>query len=80
LFKFYKKVELSKRIKKLYIYGTVKEVEFLNGVWSIKFLDLVELLKVAPEHMYQQRVNNTKGNAKVSFVLDLRNNAFERLI
>lgn len=59
---------------------TTKEVEFLNGVWSIKFIDLIELLKVSPEHFYQQRVNDTKGNAKGSFVLDIRNQAFERLI
>ncbi|MFN3967750.1 hypothetical protein [Flavobacterium sp.] len=60
--------------------STIKEVEFLNGVWSIKFIDLVELLKVAPEHFYQQRVNDTKGNAKGSFVLDIRNPSFKRVI
>lgn len=60
--------------------NTTKEVDFLDGVWSIKFVDLVELLKNAPEHSYQQRVNDTKGNAKGSFVLDIRNPAFTRLI
>lgn len=60
--------------------STIKEVEFLNGVWSIPFVELVELLKVAPEHMYQQRVNDTKGNAKGSFVLDIRNPKFTKVI
>jgi hypothetical protein len=59
---------------------TTKEVDFLDGVWSIKFVDLVELLKIAPEHLYQQRVDDTKGNAKGSFVLDIRNTAFTRVI
>lgn len=56
-----------------------REVDFLNGVWSINFLELVNLLKLAPEHTYQQRVNDTKGNAKGSFVLDIRNEAFKKL-
>ena len=60
--------------------STVKEVQFIEGVWSIKFLDLVELLKVAPEHFYQQRVNDVKGNAKGSFVLDIRNEKFKKVV
>jgi hypothetical protein len=60
--------------------NTIKEVDFLDGVWSIKFVDLIGLLKVAPEHFYQQRVNDTKGNAKGSFVLDIRNTSFTRII
>jgi len=57
-----------------------QEVEYINGVWSIKFIDLVKLLKIAPEHHYQQRVNDKKGNAKSSFVLNIKNPAFKRLI
>ena len=57
-----------------------QEVKYINGVWSIKFIDLVELLKVAPEHHYQQRVSDKKGNAKSSFVLDIRNPNFNKLI
>ncbi|WP_289659368.1 hypothetical protein [Flavobacterium panacagri] len=60
--------------------NTIKEVDFLDGVWSIKFIDLVELLKDAPKHSYQQRVDDTIGNAKDSFVLDIRNPAFTRVI
>ncbi|MCK8142480.1 hypothetical protein MW871_11310 [Flavobacterium sp. I-SCBP12n] len=60
--------------------NTKKEVEFINGVWSINFLDLVELLKVAPEHIYQQRIDDKKGNAKGSFVLDIRNPSFSKVV
>jgi hypothetical protein len=56
-----------------------QEVKYINGVWSIKFIDLVELLKVAPEHHYQQRITDKKGNAKSSFVLDIRHPAFNKL-
>lgn len=59
---------------------TIKEVEFLNGVWRIDFLELVEILKTAQSHTYQQRVNDVKGNAKDSFVLDVRNSKFVRVI
>ncbi|WP_422083410.1 hypothetical protein [Ulvibacterium sp.] len=55
-------------------------VGYINGVWRIPFKNLVELLKVAPEHSYQQRKNDNKGNAKSSFVLDIRNALFERII
>ena len=58
----------------------VNEVEFVSGVWRIAFKDLVELLKEAPEHHYQMRVDDKKGNAKSSFVLDIRNSAFTRVI
>lgn len=55
-------------------------VEYINGVWKISFVELVELLKKAPKHNYQQRVNDTKGNAKTSFVLDIRNPSFKRVV
>lgn len=55
-------------------------VEYINGVWRIPFIDLISLLKVAPEHSYQQRTNDKKGNAKSSFVLDIRNPLFTKVI
>ncbi|WP_286760617.1 hypothetical protein [Salegentibacter sp. UBA1130] len=53
-----------------------KEVEYLNGVYKISFKDLIPFLKKSKEHSYQQRVNDRKGNAKSSFVLDLRDESF----
>ncbi|GAA0735902.1 hypothetical protein GCM10009431_01220 [Gaetbulibacter jejuensis] len=58
----------------------VNEVEYVNGVWRIKFSDLKKVLSVAPLHSYQQRKYDTRGNAKSSFVLDIRHEFFERLL
>ena len=57
-----------------------QEVEYINGVFKIPFRHLVEILKKAPLHKYQQRVNDKKGNAKSSYVLDIRDKHFERVI
>ena len=56
-----------------------KEVEYIEGVWSITFADLLVLLRVAPEHYYRQRVADKTGNAKSSFILDVRNPAFNKV-
>lgn len=56
------------------------EVEYINGVWKINFNDLLELIKIAPLHEYQQRQNDKLGNAKSSFVLDIRNPSFTKVI
>lgn len=58
----------------------MQEVAYISGVWKITFKDLVELIKKAPEHAYQQRVKDKKGNAKSSFVLDIRDPLFEKVI
>lgn len=55
-------------------------VEYVNGVWRIPFRQLMPLLKTAPEHRYQQRKNDIQGNAKSSFVLDIGNPLFKKLI
>jgi hypothetical protein len=57
-----------------------KEVEYISGVWSIPFQNLVELLKTAPLHSYQQRVDDKKGNARDSFVLDIQEKSFTKVI
>lgn len=57
-----------------------QEVEYINGVFKIPFRYLVEILKNAPLHKYLQRVDDKKGNAKSSFVLDIRDKHFERVI
>lgn len=55
-------------------------VEYIEGVWKIPFPSLLELLKDAPLHHYKQRENDKLGNAKSSFVLDIRNILFEKVI
>ncbi|MEI8007714.1 MAG: hypothetical protein WCI48_16020 [Bacteroidota bacterium] len=51
-------------------------IEPLDGVWKIKMPLLEELLKKAPLHEYQQRVGDKLGNAKSSYVLDIRHDYF----
>jgi hypothetical protein len=64
-----------------FVMGNFKqEVKYVNGVWSIEFIDLVDILKVSPEHTYQQRISDKKGNAKSSFILNLKNPSFNRVI
>ena len=57
-----------------------QEVEYISGVWKIEFQNLVKLLIDAPKHSYQQRRDDKKGNAKVSFVLDIRHSLFKKVI
>jgi len=49
------------------------------GVYRTTFSDLLELLKKSSIHSYQQRINDNKGNARDSYVLDIRNPIFQRL-
>jgi hypothetical protein len=58
----------------------VQEVEYVSGVWHIAFESLIDLLAKSPEHAYQQRKNDKKGNAKTSFILDIRNPLFKKVI
>lgn len=55
------------------------EVDYLNGVYRVPFQKLKEALKDAPKHYYSQRKNDTKGNAKASFLIDLRSEIFENM-
>ncbi|SHK69075.1 hypothetical protein [Epilithonimonas mollis] len=52
----------------------------LQGVWKSEFRDFNKYLSTRLLHYYQQRTDDTKGNAKGSFVCDIRNEAFEKLI
>src|ERR1035437_6119553 len=64
-----------------FIMGSTKvEVEPLTGGWSVDFSIFNEYLKKCPLHSYQQRVDDTKGNAKSSYVCDIRNSIFKRII
>ena len=57
-----------------------QEVEHINGVWKISFQELNKLMDSAPLHEYIQRKDDTKGNARDSYVLDIRNDKFTRVI
>ena len=55
-----------------------QEVEFVSGVWFIPFDKLVDVLSRSKEHSYSQRVHDRRGNAKSSFVFDIRESEFTR--
>jgi hypothetical protein len=55
-------------------------VQPLTGIYMCGFSELKEYLKTLRIHYYRQRVNDTMGNAKGSYVLDIRHRIFKRLI
>lgn len=52
----------------------------MTGVWFIPFSKLDQLLQSAPFHSYYQRRNDEKGNAKGSYVLNLLDKNFTKVI
>ena len=56
------------------------EVNPMEGIWRIRFLDLCKMVEKNYLHEYKQRKNDNRGNAKSSYVLDLNDNSFTRLI
>ncbi|MDO5968278.1 hypothetical protein Q4Q35_00520 [Flavivirga aquimarina] len=60
--------------------GKIIEVKPMTGVWFIPFQKLDKLLESSPFHSYGQRKFDQRGNAKGSYVLNLLNNNFIRLL
>lgn len=60
--------------------NTVVSVEPINGVWQVDFPIFNQYLDKSSLHSYQQRISDTRGNAKSSFVCDIRNAIFKRVI
>ncbi|WP_300667078.1 hypothetical protein [Fluviicola sp.] len=61
------------------IYGKSFQVNPLVGVYRISFKNLLTILDDKKIHKYQQRVGDTKGNARDSYVIDIRNPLFEQI-
>ena len=47
-------------------------VEKQRGIWFLSYEQMIDLVEDAPLHAYQNRIDDTKGNAKDSYILDLR--------
>lgn len=60
--------------------GKQTSVQPMKGVWWTELARIHELIKAAPIHSYRQRVNDTKGNAKASYVFDLRDPHFFKIV
>lgn len=52
--------------------GKSYRCEYLRGVWAVSFDRLNALCSGAPLHDYQQRKDDDLGNAKASYLIDLR--------
>jgi len=55
------------------------DIKPMIGVWKIGFQQLRKLCAASPIHRYQQRINDLRGNAKRSYVLNLFDKAFEKV-
>lgn len=64
---------------KALIDGRTYEVSEYKGIYRISFQALDSILNTAPIHYYKQRENDTKGNARASYLIDIRNSDFEKL-
>lgn len=62
------------------IHGKQFKVNPLKGIFRAPFNEMVKYLGTLRIHYYQQRRNDALGNAKGSYVLDIRNPVFERLL
>ena len=55
------------------------EVNPMDGVWKISFDNIKDIVDDAPLHYYGQRIFDTSGNSKGSYVFDLRHPLFNKL-
>lgn len=62
------------------IHGRPFSVAPLCGVFRVPFWKFFNVLDGAPLHTYGQRRYDHKGNARSSYVVDIRNPAFEQLM
>lgn len=55
-------------------FGEMYKVDYLHGVWHCKLSSIKQFIQEgAPKHGYQRRKNDFRGNAKDSYLLDIRN-------
>lgn len=60
--------------------GASVKVKPMSGIWGINLKNLLPLCKESNLHEYIQRKNDNKGNAKSSYVVDLRSKGFKELL
>lgn len=51
----------------------------LKGIWTTDFPKFEKYLTNCPIHYYRQRINDTQGNARGSYVCDIRNQVFKKV-
>ena len=60
-------------------YGREFRVNYLFGIYRTPFRKLLSLLDRSKVHTYLQRLNDENGNARDSYVFDIRNPIFQQL-
>lgn len=60
--------------------STKVEVKPMEGIWYISYASLEKLVAKAPLHTYIQRIGDTKGNAKGSFVFNLEDPLIKKIL
>lgn len=81
--KFYRDIEIYFWVDWLvtkFVSNVTIEVIPMQGVWKISMTDINTLIKTAPLHYYQQRIWDYSGNNKDSYILDLSDPNFIRVV
>lgn len=73
-------IEYSKKSNHPNYADTHVSVNPMNGVWKVSFKDLDTIIQGSPLHEYQQRINDTQGNARDSYLIDLNDPRIQKLI
>jgi len=62
--------------------STNVRVDPMQGVWSVPLQAVLTMIenKQAPLHVYKDRQNDQRRNAKDSYILDIRHPSFQRVI
>ena len=55
-------------------------VKPMTGVWYAPFMELDKLLNKSPFHYYYRRIHDKIGNAKGSYILNLNNPIFNKVV
>lgn len=82
--KYYPEIDIlyyvNWRAVKVNMNGSIYTVEPHEGIYRIPFSELLTLLRKAPIHNYQRRQNDQQGNARKSYVFDIRNAGIKKLM
>ena len=73
-------VKYFKNSTNKYYPDTDIQVVPMYGIWKVSFKDLDAIINKAPTHSYSKRVNDNKGNAKESYLINLMHPKIKRVI
>jgi hypothetical protein len=62
------------------IHGQIYQVSPFMGIYKIPFKEFLPILDQAPVHKYGRRISDLQGNAKESYLFDIRQPGFVQLV